>query len=123
MTSVRFHPLADEELVSAIDWYLARSGRAAAGFAREIDHAIQRIGESPARYPVTRFGRRRFVLMKIRSISCTVFRRPKSKSSRLRITPAVPAIGVSASPRKRGCWKDQSVKNRLESKLPSAMAQ
>ena len=33
-------------------------------FAREIDHAIQRIGESPARYPVTRFGRRRFVLMK-----------------------------------------------------------
>ena len=64
MTSVKFHPLADEELVSAIDWHLARSGRAAAGFAREIDHAIQRIGESPARYPVTRFGRRRFVLMK-----------------------------------------------------------
>ena len=64
MTRVRFHPLADEELVEAIDWYLARSGRAAAGFAREIDHAIQRIGEAPSRYPVTRFSRRRFVLMK-----------------------------------------------------------
>jgi toxin ParE1/3/4 len=63
MTNVRFHPLADEELSSATDWYLARSVSAAVGFAREIDHAIERIGEAPQRYPLTKFGRRRFVLM------------------------------------------------------------
>jgi len=61
--NVRFHPLADEEFLSAIDWYSMRNEAAAAGFSREIEHAIRRIGESPERYPVTRFGRRRFVLM------------------------------------------------------------
>ena len=56
MKRVRFHPLADEELLSATDWYLVRSETAAAGFAREIEHAIQRIGATPERYPLTRFG-------------------------------------------------------------------
>lgn len=62
--NVRFHPLADDEYLSAIDWYLDRSETAADGFVREIEHATQRIGESPTRYPITRLGRRRFVLMK-----------------------------------------------------------
>lgn len=63
MAAVRFHPAADEELVDATDWYLARSGTAALGFVREIEHALARIGEAPERYPLTRFGRRRFVLL------------------------------------------------------------
>lgn len=63
MKSVRFHPLASGELLTAIDWYVARSEVAAAGFAREIEHAIQRIAEAPERYPLTRFDRRRFVLI------------------------------------------------------------
>lgn len=61
--NVRFHPLADDEYLGAIGWYVDRSETAAAGFVREIEHAIQRIGEAPFRYPVTRFGRRRLVLM------------------------------------------------------------
>jgi plasmid stabilization system protein ParE len=55
--NVRFHPLADDEYLSAIDWYFDRRETVAAGFVREIEHAIQRIGEAPARYPVTRGGR------------------------------------------------------------------
>jgi plasmid stabilization system protein ParE len=63
MMHVRLHPLADEELLSATNWYLARSQTAAAGFVRELEHAMQRIGEAPERYAMTRFGRRRFVML------------------------------------------------------------
>jgi plasmid stabilization system protein ParE len=63
MTSVRFHPAADEELLEATEWYLERSALAAAGFVREIEHALSRITEAPERYPLTRLGRRRFVLV------------------------------------------------------------
>ena len=63
MTSVEFHPAASAELDAATDWYVERSTSAAAEFVREIEHAIERIAESPLRYPVTRFGRRRFVLL------------------------------------------------------------
>lgn len=63
MTRVRLHPLADAELLLATDWYLARSQTAAARFVREMERAMQRIAEAPDRYPLTRFGRRRFVLL------------------------------------------------------------
>ena len=63
MTSVEFHPAAQTELTAATDWYLERSKNAAAEFVREVQHAVQRIAESPERYPVTRKGRRRFVLL------------------------------------------------------------
>ena len=63
MVAVRFHPAADEELLEATEWYLKRSPTAAAGFVREVEHALARIAEAPERYPLTRFGRRRFVLM------------------------------------------------------------
>lgn len=64
MRSVEFHPAALAELDAATDWYLSRSTTAAAEFVREIEHAMERIAESPLRYPITRFGRRRFVLLK-----------------------------------------------------------
>jgi plasmid stabilization system protein ParE len=64
MTAVSFHPAADEELLEATDWYVNRSLAAAEGFVREIEHALTRIAEAPERYPLTRFGRRRFVLMR-----------------------------------------------------------
>jgi len=61
--NVRFHPAADEELLSATAWYVERSAAAADGFVREIEHAVARIAEAPGRYPATRYGRRRFVLI------------------------------------------------------------
>ena len=63
MTGVSFHPDADQELAEATEWYLERSATAAAGFVREVEHAIGRIAEAPERFPLTRFGRRRFVLL------------------------------------------------------------
>lgn len=63
MIDVSFHPDADAELLEATDWYLKRSLIAATGFIQAVDHAIARIAENPLRYPVTRFGRRRFVLI------------------------------------------------------------
>jgi plasmid stabilization system protein ParE len=66
MSDVEFHPAADEELLAAIDWYVGRSPSAAAGFVREIEHALERITDAPDRYPLTKFGRRRFVLVNYR---------------------------------------------------------
>lgn len=63
MNSVRFHPDADEELLEATEWYFERSARAAAGLIREVEHAVARIAEAPRQYPLTRFGRRRYVLL------------------------------------------------------------
>jgi len=63
MTAGSFHPAADAELLEATDWYIRRSVTAAEGFVRAIEHALTRIAEAPGRYPLTRFGRRRFVLM------------------------------------------------------------
>jgi len=64
MANVEFHPEARAELTGAAEWYLARSATAAIEFAREVEHGIDRIGEFPERYPVTRKGWRRFVLLK-----------------------------------------------------------
>jgi plasmid stabilization system protein ParE len=63
VTNLSFHPAADEELLEATEWYLERSAAAAAGFVREIERALSRIAEAPERYPLTRFGQRRFVLV------------------------------------------------------------
>ena len=60
---VNFHPDARLELLRHRRWYLDRSPAAAAGFEHEIDHAITRIAEAPERYPLTRRGRRRFVML------------------------------------------------------------
>jgi plasmid stabilization system protein ParE len=51
MNTVRFHPTADEELVEATEWYIARSAVAAAGFVREIEHALAQIAEAPLDAP------------------------------------------------------------------------
>lgn len=60
---VSLHPAARVEILEAEDWYLSRSVSAARQFVVEIERAIDRIAESPERYPLTRFGRRRFVLL------------------------------------------------------------
>jgi len=62
MSSLQFHPEAEEELAEALGWYASRSEVAAQAFALEIDHAINRILEAPLRYPVGRRGERKFVL-------------------------------------------------------------
>jgi toxin ParE1/3/4 len=63
MKNVRNHPAAETDLLDATSWYLERSFSAASSFVRDVEHAIRRITEAPARYPHTRFGCRRFVLL------------------------------------------------------------
>jgi plasmid stabilization system protein ParE len=59
---IEFHPPARLELREAYRWYYVRSPLAAAGFAREIDGALQRIAEAFDRYPEAEHGTRRFVV-------------------------------------------------------------
>ena len=61
---IRFHPSARRELLKYNRWYFVRSPSAAAGFEREIDHAISRISETSERYARTSHGCRRFALLK-----------------------------------------------------------
>lgn len=96
MAAVSFHPAADEELLEATDWYLARSATAAEGFVREIEHALARIGEAPERYPLTRFGRRRFVLLNY----------PYDVVYRI-IGSDVEIIAVAHHARKPAYWRDR----------------
>ena len=97
MTSVEFHPAAGAELDAATDWYLSRSITAASAFIREIEHAIERIAESPFRYPVTRFGRRRFVLLKF----------PYGLVYRTRKDARVEIIAVAHHNRRPAYWRSR----------------
>lgn len=59
---VELHPAALAEAESAAAWYAARSSRAAAAFAREIETAIALIAENPERGFVYLEGTRRILL-------------------------------------------------------------
>jgi toxin ParE1/3/4 len=62
MKALRFHPEADEELTEARNWYEARSEVAAQAFALEVSDAIERILQTPLRYPAGHRGEHRCVL-------------------------------------------------------------
>ena len=96
MATIRFHPAADEELLDATEWYVERSATAAAGFVREIEHALARIAEAPERYPVTRFGRRRFVLLNY----------PYDVVYRI-VRNEIEIIAVSHHARRPGYWRNR----------------
>ena len=64
MTRIEFHPEASREVDEAHAWYRQRSDVAAQAFALDLDHALDAIGRSPERWPITRHGERRFVLSK-----------------------------------------------------------
>jgi plasmid stabilization system protein ParE len=56
-----FHPEAAEELEATTAWYAKRSVAAAAQFVAEVEHALEQVVSSPARWP--RYGRaRRYVM-------------------------------------------------------------
>ena len=59
---VELDPRAEEEARAAVLWYRERSERAAAAFERELEAAIEQIGESPATFPVANGALRRFLL-------------------------------------------------------------
>jgi plasmid stabilization system protein ParE len=96
MLRVSFHPAARQELLKYRRWYLERSDSAAAGFEREVAHAIERILEAPERYPVTMRSRRRFVL----------FEYPFDVIYRIRDTD-VQIMAVAHHSRRPGYWRSR----------------
>ena len=60
--TVSFHPAARIELLEARLWYEKRSPMAATAFSHEVAAAIERIAETPARYPAGEHGTSRLIL-------------------------------------------------------------
>ena len=54
MTSkpLRFHPQAEQEYLTALAWYRDRSLIAAINFESAIEQAVERVRESPQRWPI-----------------------------------------------------------------------
>ena len=62
--SLVLHPAALAESKAAVAWYLERSQTAASGFAASLAKALDRIVESPLRWPTAELGTRRFVMQR-----------------------------------------------------------
>lgn len=60
--NVEFHPAALREVEDAQAWYEERSLFAASAFLREVSTAVQRLRESPTRYPAAGGATRRILL-------------------------------------------------------------
>ena len=60
--NVEFHPEAAAEVIEAYQWYFERSENAADRFQKELDRAIEYIGDYPDRYARHDHGTRVFLL-------------------------------------------------------------
>ena len=94
--SVRFHPQADQEAEGAVQWYRERSLMAAAGFVAELSHVIQKVAESPERWPRHIANTRRYIF--------PVY--PFSLIYRL-MPHEVTVVAVAHAKRKPGYWKSR----------------
>jgi plasmid stabilization system protein ParE len=91
--NVEFHPAALQEAEDAQAWYEERSLLAASAFLRELSVAVQRIGETPNRYPAAEAGTRRILLDRF---PFTVY---------YRATPdTVSIVAVAHQKRRPGYW-------------------
>jgi plasmid stabilization system protein ParE len=59
--NVEFHPAARLAVENAQAWYEERSLIAASAFLRELSIAVQRIQQTPQRYPTAEAGTQRIV--------------------------------------------------------------
>ena len=85
---------AADEGRDAYQWYLDRSPRAAERFQKEIDRAIEEIGNEPDRWPEYVHGTRYFPLRRFPYL--VVFRETAA---------AIQVIAIAHSHRKEGYWK------------------
>jgi plasmid stabilization system protein ParE len=90
---VELDPQAEQEAHAAFLWYLERSERAAVAFEREIERAIERIGEAPTTYPIVDGELRR----------CLLDRFPYALLYAIGLT-AVQVIAVAHLHRRPGYW-------------------
>jgi plasmid stabilization system protein ParE len=92
----RFHPAAAEEAGGALEWYAARSPRAAAAFLSELEHAVAQVRDTPERWPRIAGRVRRYVF-------------PRFPFSLVyRLTRAdIEVIAVAHHRRKPGYWRSR----------------
>ena len=90
---VDFHPAALLEAEDAQAWYEERSLLAASAFLRELSTAVQRIRQTPHRYPVAEAGTRRILLDRF---PFTIYYRVKSD--------AMTIVAIAHQKRRPGYW-------------------
>jgi len=96
MTSrqIDVHPEAIAEARAAVKWYRQRSPSAANAFLAEIDHAIERVSQSPETWPSYVQGTRRFILH--RFPFSIVYRE---------VFESIQIVAIAHAKRKPGYWK------------------
>ncbi len=94
--SVRFHPEAEQEAQRAFQWYNERSASAARAFLADLDHAILRVTEAPARWPHYQGTTRRYIFQRF----------PFSLIYRI-MDDAIEVIAVAHHRRRPGYWSNR----------------
>ena len=95
--AVELHPEAAEEAQAAMEWYRARSLRAAEAFFRELERAVGVVSEAPNRWPKFMQGTRRYPL---RRFPYWLIYRVKHDS--------VQIVAVAHARRKPGYWRSRT---------------
>ena len=91
---IELHPEAIAEARDAREWYAERSSVAADAFMEELDLAIDRISNSPARWATYLHGTRRYLLNRFPYL--IVYRITEDK---------LQVIAVAHGKRKPGYWR------------------
>jgi plasmid stabilization system protein ParE len=94
---LEFHPDAEAEAESAVDWYAERSKPAAEGFLDALEVAVQQIGDAPDRWARYLHGTRRYLMKRYPFI---VIYREKSAS-------IVEIVAIAHGHRRPGYWRDR----------------
>jgi plasmid stabilization system protein ParE len=94
--SIQIHPEVLAEAEAAVDWYLARSERAATRFVTELREAMVVLAAQPSRFPTFAHQTRRVLLHRFPYI--VVFR---ETSTTLQV------IAIAHGRRRPGYWRDR----------------
>jgi plasmid stabilization system protein ParE len=92
--SVELHPHAIAEAKAAYEWYAERNPAAANAFMAALDDAVNRIPDSPERWPLQLHGTRKFVLR--RFPYSVIYRRTDG---------ALQVVAVAHGRRRPGYWR------------------
>jgi plasmid stabilization system protein ParE len=92
--AVEFHPEAIAESRAAREWYDARSMSLGQAFLSELDSALDRIAESPDRWPEFGSGTRRYLLQRFPFM--VIYRQHDD---------VIQVLAVAHARRKPGYWK------------------
>jgi toxin ParE1/3/4 len=94
VANLLFHPEAQAEYSDALNWYQARSQRAAAGFETEVERVLELIAASPEMFPLYD-DEHRFAVLRRYPYSM-VFRAPEGGAY---------IVAVAHSSRSAGYWR------------------